>query len=79
MLSDAVIILANMRGNYINVGSTVHTLFRMKRKQSPSGQNEETGVDIDDRSRSQNELATTAAYSHKEATDRNRRRSGVCV
>ncbi len=29
MLSDAVIILANMRGSYINVGSTVHTLFRM--------------------------------------------------
>ena len=29
MLSDAVIILANMRGGYANVGSTVHTLFRM--------------------------------------------------
>jgi hypothetical protein len=29
MLSDAVIILANMRGGYAHVGSTVHTLFRM--------------------------------------------------
>jgi hypothetical protein len=29
MLSDAVIILANMRGGFANVGSTVHTLFRM--------------------------------------------------
>jgi hypothetical protein len=29
MLSDAMIILANMRGGYVNVGSTVHTLFRM--------------------------------------------------
>jgi hypothetical protein len=29
MLSDAMIILANMRGGYANVGSTVHTLFRM--------------------------------------------------
>jgi len=32
MLNDAVIILANMRGGYVNVGSTVHTLFRMNRR-----------------------------------------------
>ena len=29
MLGDAVIILANMRGGYVDIGSTVHTLFRM--------------------------------------------------
>jgi hypothetical protein len=29
MLTEAVIILANMRGGYANVGPTVHTLFRM--------------------------------------------------
>src|SRR5438270_376678 len=33
MLSDSVIILANMRGGYVNVGSTVHTLCRMSRRQ----------------------------------------------
>ena len=32
MLNDTVIILANMRGGYVNVGSTVHTLFRMSRR-----------------------------------------------
>ena len=32
MLGDAVIILANMRGGYVNVGDTVHTLFRMSGK-----------------------------------------------
>ena len=32
MLSDAAIISANMRGGYVNVGSTVHTLFRMNRR-----------------------------------------------
>ena len=32
MLNDTVIILANMRGGYVNVGSTVHTLFRMNRR-----------------------------------------------
>ena len=32
MLSDAAIISANMRGGYANVGSTVHTLFRMNRR-----------------------------------------------
>ena len=32
MLSDAAIISANMRGGYVNVGNTVHTLFRMNRR-----------------------------------------------
>ena len=32
MFSDAAIISANMRGGYVNVGSTVHTLFRMNRR-----------------------------------------------
>jgi hypothetical protein len=32
MLTEAVIILANMRGGYANVGPTVHTLFRMSRR-----------------------------------------------
>jgi hypothetical protein len=32
MLSDAVIISANMRGGYVHVGTTVHTLFRMSRR-----------------------------------------------
>jgi hypothetical protein len=76
MLSDAVIILANMRGNYVNVGSTVHTLFRMRGKQSASKQNADRGQDIEGRFRSENERATTVAYSHKEAADEDRRRSG---
>jgi hypothetical protein len=29
MLGDVVIVLANMRGGYVDVGGTVHTLFRM--------------------------------------------------
>lgn len=70
MLSDAVIILANMRGSYINVGSTVHTLFRMRGRRSPSGPNEDGGENIDGRSRSENRLAATAAYCHKETADR---------
>ena len=32
MLSDAAIISANMRGGYVNVGNSVHTLFRMNRR-----------------------------------------------
>lgn len=43
MLSDAVIILANMRGGYTNVGSTVHTLFRMSGRRRPSELNKEGG------------------------------------
>ena len=39
MLTDAVIILANMRGGYANVGSTVHTLFRMSGRRRPSEPN----------------------------------------
>ncbi len=66
MLSDAVIILANMRGSYVNVGNTVHTLFRMSGRRTPSGANADGGENIDSRSRSENRLAATAAYSHKE-------------
>ncbi len=43
MLSDAVIILANMRGGYTNVGSTVHTLFRMSGRRRLSEPNAEGG------------------------------------
>jgi hypothetical protein len=32
MISDAAIILANMRGGYAQVGAKVHTLFRMSRR-----------------------------------------------
>jgi hypothetical protein len=32
MISEAAIILSNMRGGYANVGATVHTLFRMSRR-----------------------------------------------
>ena len=66
MLGDAVIILANMRGSYINVGSTVHTLFRMRGKRSRSGVNEDSGENVDCRSRSEKLLAATAAYFQEE-------------
>ena len=46
MLSDAVIILANMRGGYTNVGSTVHTLFRMSGRRRPSEPNKELGENV---------------------------------
>jgi hypothetical protein len=32
MISEALIIMSSMRGGYVNVGSTVHTLFRMNRR-----------------------------------------------
>jgi hypothetical protein len=38
MIGGAAIILANMRGGYVNVGATVHTLFRMSRR--PAQENE---------------------------------------
>ena len=34
MLTNTAIISANMRGGYVNVGTTVHTLFRMNRRPS---------------------------------------------
>ena len=43
MLSDAVIISANMRGGYVNVGSKVHTLFRMNRR-LPKNELKETEI-----------------------------------
>jgi hypothetical protein len=32
MISEALIVMSNMRGGYANVGATVHTLFRMNRR-----------------------------------------------
>jgi hypothetical protein len=32
MISEALIIMSSMRGGYANVGTTVHTLFRMNRR-----------------------------------------------
>ena len=61
-----MIILANMRGSYINVGSTVHTLFRMRGKRSASEQIEDRSENIDGRSQSENRLAATALYFHEE-------------
>jgi hypothetical protein len=43
MLSDAIIISANMRGGYVNVGSTVHTLFRMSRRPAADAKETQTG------------------------------------
>ena len=68
MLSDAVIILANMRGSYINVGSTVHTLFRMRGRRSPSEPKEAGSEEA--RSRSENRLAATSPYFHEEPAGR---------
>ena len=70
MLSDAVIILANMRGSYINVGSTVHTLFRMSGRRPPSAPNVDGGENIDRRSESKKRLAATATYFHEESAGR---------
>jgi hypothetical protein len=39
MISEALIILPNMRGGYANVGATVHTLFGMNRRQTLKGPN----------------------------------------
>lgn len=47
MLTDAVIILANMRGGYANVGSTVHTLFRMSVRRRPSETINEGGENVE--------------------------------
>ena len=47
MLSDAVIIMANMRGGYLNVGSTVHTLFRMSGRRRPLEPNKEGGENVE--------------------------------
>ena len=66
MLSDAVIILANMRGGYINVGNTVHTLFRMSGRRPTSGAKEEGLERIDGRS----QVTAAASFSGKETADR---------
>ena len=71
MLSDAVIILANMRGSYINIGSTVHTLFRMSGKRRPSEPNKNKSENVDCvLSGSEKRLTAMDAYSQKQAAHR---------
>ena len=37
MITEAIIVLANMRGGCATVGSTVHTLFRVNNRRSFAG------------------------------------------
>lgn len=52
MISEAAIILANMRGGYANVGATVHTLLRMSRRPA------QTKADFPEGSRTSNAAET---------------------
>lgn len=66
MLNDQVIIMANMRGGYADVGGKVHTLFRMTGRRKPSEPNNDSGTEFG-LSFSERRLAAIEAYSHKRA------------